>query len=148
MNTIVLVSGGFDPIHSGHIEYFRVARSFGTRLYVGVNSDNWLIRKKGNYFMPFEERLKIVQSIRYVDHALAFSDEDDSAVDFIRIMRERYPDSLLIFANGGDRIGGTPQSQLEMKKADDKMIFAVGVGGTQKINSSSKILERWKVITS
>jgi len=148
MNTIVLVSGGFDPIHSGHIEYFRAARRFGMRLYVGVNSDNWLIRKKGNFFMPFEERLKIVQSIRYVDHAMAFNDEDDSAADLIRTIRGKYPDSLLIFANGGDRIGGTPQSQLEMKEADDRMLFAVGVGGTQKINSSSKILERWRVATS
>lgn len=148
MNTIVLVSGGFDPVHSGHIEYFRAARRFGMRLYVGVNSDNWLIRKKGNFFMPFEERLKIVQSIRYVDHAMAFNDEDNSAADLIRTIRGKYPDSLLIFANGGDRIGGTPQSQLEMKEADDRMLFAVGVGGTQKINSSSKILERWRVATS
>ena len=144
MNTIVIVSGGFDPIHSGHIEYFKSARMFGMRLYVGVNSDNWLTRKKGNFFMPFEERLKIVQSIRYVDQATGFNDDDDSAASLIRNIRRDNPDALLIFANGGDRIGGTRQSELEMQAADDKIIFAVGVGGIKKINSSSDILKRWK----
>lgn len=144
MNTIVVVSGGFDPIHSGHIEYFKSARMFGMRLYVGVNSDNWLTRKKGNFFMPFEERLKIVQSIRYVDQAMGFNDDDDSAASLIRSIRRDNPDTLLIFANGGDRIGGTRQSELEMQAADDKTIFAVGVGGIKKMNSSSDILKRWK----
>lgn len=146
MNTIVVVSGGFDPIHSGHIEYFKSARMFGMRLYVGVNSDNWLTRKKGNFFMPFEERLKIVQSIRYVDQAMGFNDDDDSAASLIRSIRRDNPDTLLIFANGGDRIGGTRQSELEMQEADDKTIFAVGVGGIKKMNSSSDILKRWKMI--
>lgn len=147
MNSIVLVSGGFDPIHCGHIEYFKSARMFGSMLYVGVNSDEWLIRKKGNFFMPFKERIEIVKSIKYVDRAIGFNDDDNSAADFIRLMRKSYPDSLLIFANGGDRIGGTPQSELEMKEADDKMIFAVGVGGINKMNSSSDILKRWTSLT-
>jgi glycerol-3-phosphate cytidylyltransferase-like family protein len=96
--------------------------------------------------MPFEERLKIVQSIRYVDQAMGFNDDDDSAASLIRNVRRDNPDTLLIFANGGDRIGGTRQSELEMQAADDKTIFAVGVGGIKKMNSSSDILKRWKTI--
>lgn len=141
---ISIVSGGFDPIHSGHIDYFKSAKMFSSKLFVGVNSDNWLIRKKGNFFMPFEERIEIIRNIKWVDDVLAFNDDDDSAADLIRIVRKNNPNALLIFANGGDRIGGTRQSQLEMEAADDCTIFAVGVGGTIKKNSSSKILERWK----
>jgi D-beta-D-heptose 7-phosphate kinase/D-beta-D-heptose 1-phosphate adenosyltransferase len=146
-NTIVIVSGGFDPLHTGHIEYLRSAKMFGMRLFVGVNSDDWLKRKKGNFFMPFEERLKIVESIKYVDQAMGFNDDDDSAAALIRTIRQNYPDLLLIFANGGDRIGGTYQSELEMKEADERIIFAVGVGGTNKTNSSTNILDRWTSLT-
>jgi len=141
---IAIVSGGFDPIHSGHIEYFRCAKMFADRLIVGVNSDNWLVRKKGNFFLPFEERVSIVRSIRWVDETVSFNDDDDSAASFIRDTRRKYPDTLIIFANGGDRIGDTRQSKLEMEAADDRMLFAVGVGGTDKKNSSSLILNRWK----
>jgi len=141
---IAIVSGGFDPIHSGHIEYFRCAKMFADRLVVGVNSDNWLIRKKGNFFLSLEERLNIIKSIRWVDEAVSFNDDDDSAANLIHDVRRKYPSNLLIFANGGDRIGDTRQSRLEMEAADDKMLFAVGVGGTDKKNSSSLILNRWK----
>jgi D-beta-D-heptose 7-phosphate kinase/D-beta-D-heptose 1-phosphate adenosyltransferase len=141
---IAIVSGGFDPIHSGHIEYFRCAKMFADRLVVGVNSDNWLIRKKGNFFLPLEERLNIIKSIRWVDEAVSFNDDDDSAANLIHDVRRKYPSNLLIFANGGDRIGDTRQSRLEMEAADDKMLFAVGVGGIDKKNSSSLILNRWK----
>ena len=143
---IALVSGGFDPIHSGHIEYFRCAKMFADRLIVGVNSDKWLIRKKGNFFLSFEERFEIVKSIKWVDEVVSFNDDDDSAASLIRDIRTKYPTTLIIFANGGDRIGDTRQSRLEMEAADDRMLFAVGVGGTGKKNSSSLILDRWKTL--
>lgn len=146
--TIVIVSGGFDPIHSGHIKYLSTASTLGNILYVGVNSNNWLIRKKGNFFMDFDERVKIVQSIKGVDYAIGFDDADDSAADLIRKIREKHPASILMFANGGDRIGGTRQSQLEMQAADSLTFFVVGVGGFDKTNSSSKLLERWKGVRS
>ena len=60
---VVLVTGGFDPIHSGHIAYFKAARALGDKLIVGVNSDSWLTRKKGRSFMPVNERVTIIENI-------------------------------------------------------------------------------------
>ena len=75
----VLVTGGFDPLHSGHIEYFKAARELGDYLVVGVNSDDWLTRKKGKAFMPFEERASIIKELKCVDKVIGFNDDDDSA---------------------------------------------------------------------
>jgi len=145
MKRIAIASGGFDPIHSGHIDYLRDAKLLADMLIVGINSDNWLIRKKGNYFLPFEERMSIVSSVRWVDKAVAFNDDDESAASLIRDVRTMYPGCLLFFVNGGDRIGGTKQSDLEMQVADEHTFFVVGVGGKNKKNSSSKILDRWRI---
>ena len=76
---IVLVTGGFDPLHSGHIEYFTEAKKLGDILVVGINSDEWLTRKKGRPFMPFKERLAIIDSLSMVDDVLSFEDADDTA---------------------------------------------------------------------
>ena len=72
---IVVVSGGFDPIHSGHIEYFKSAKELGNKLIVALNSDKWLEKKKGKFFMPFSERYSIVKSINYVDEVIDFEDD-------------------------------------------------------------------------
>ena len=64
---IVLVTGGFDPLHSGHIGYFKEARSLGDCLIVGVNSDEWLSRKKGQPFMPLKERITLIENLKMVD---------------------------------------------------------------------------------
>ena len=79
MTKIVLVTGGFDPLHSGHIEYFNSAKKLGDELYVGLNSDDWLIRKKGKPFLPFEERLKIIENLQMVDGTVSFDDSDGSS---------------------------------------------------------------------
>jgi cytidyltransferase-like protein len=60
---IIIVSGGFDPLHSGHIEYFKSAKKLGDKLIVALNSDEWLINKKGKFFMPFHERKNIVENL-------------------------------------------------------------------------------------
>ena len=73
---IVVVSGGFDPIHSGHIAYFKAARSHGDKLVIALNSDEWLIKKKGKEFMPFEERKVILENINCVDKVIGFEDDD------------------------------------------------------------------------
>ena len=73
---IVVVSGGFDPIHSGHIEYFRSAQAYGDKLIVALNSDEWLQRKKGKFFMPYMERYAIVDSLKYVDEVINFDDDE------------------------------------------------------------------------
>lgn len=138
---IVLVTGGFDPIHSGHIAYFKAARTLGDMLLVGINSDEWLVRKKGRAFMPWNERLCIVNNLSMVDEVYTFDDEDGSAKQFIKQVRAHYPDAELIFANGGDR---TKDNIPEMDIEDTNLTFAFGVGGEDKKNSSSWILEEWK----
>jgi cytidyltransferase-like protein len=139
MRKIVLVTGGFDPLHSGHISYFKEARALGDMLIVGINSDAWLERKKGRAFMPWKERYMIVSKIKYVDQATYFNDEDGSAVAFIEDMKQQYPNDEIIFANGGDR---TATNIPEMVCKD--VVFKFGVGGEDKSNSSSWILDEWK----
>jgi len=138
---IVLVTGGFDPIHSGHISYFKSAKLLGDMLIVGLNSDEWLERKKGRAFMPWSERLCIINNLTMVDEVYTFDDEDGSAKHFIQQVRAHYPDSQLIFANGGDR---TATNIPEMDINDNNIEFVFGVGGEDKKNSSSWILEDWR----
>ena len=136
---IVLVTGGFDPIHSGHIAYFKAARSLGDMLIVGINNDEWLVRKKGQAFMPWTERNIIVANLSSVDATLKFDDSDGSAIDAIRKVKEMYPTDQIVFANGGDR---TKDNIPEMVFDDVEFVF--GVGGEDKKNSSSWILQEWK----
>lgn len=138
---IVLVTGGFDPLHSGHIAYFQAARALGDKLVVGVNTDAWLTRKKGRPFMPVKERVDVIQSLRMVDHCVLYDDSDGSSKEAIRNVRAMYPDADIIFANGGDR---THLNIPEMDVKDDRLTFVFGVGGVDKANSSSWILEEWR----
>lgn len=137
--TTILVTGGFDPLHSGHISYFESAKNLGDRLVVGINSDDWLARKKGKSFMPWHERAAIVKAIGCVDEVIDFDDSDDSARDACLKVKFRYKNDAVIFANGGDR---TAKNIPEMDVPG--VAFAFGVGGTNKANSSSWILEEWK----
>lgn len=141
MEKIVLVTGGFDPLHSGHIAYFESARKLGDKLVVGINSDDWLSRKKGRAFMPSTERISIIEKLSMVSHCVIFDDTDGSAKEAIKNVRKMYPTSTIIFANGGDR---TSTNIPEMDIIDDNLEFAFGVGGENKKNSSSWILEEWK----
>ena len=138
---IVLCTGGYDPLHSGHIAYFKAARTLGDMLIVGLNSDDWLERKKGRAFMPWNERLCIVNNLSMVDEVFTFDDDDGSARHFIQQVRAHYPNAELIFANGGDR---TVDNIPEMDVVDSNLTFAFGIGGEDKKNSSSWILEEWK----
>jgi cytidyltransferase-like protein len=141
MKKIVLVTGGFDPLHSGHIAYFQAAKKLGDILVVGVNSDAWLTRKKGIPFMPYTERATIVRNIVGVDFVIDFDDSDGSAKHAIQMVRQNYPQDQIIFANGGDR---THVNIPEMNIEDNNLQFVFGVGGFNKANSSSWILREWK----
>lgn len=141
MKRIVLVTGGFDPLHSGHIAYFKAAKELGDILVVGANSDEWLCRKKGQAFMSWSERAEIISNITGVDRVINFDDSDDSANGAILKVRNIFPNDRIIFANGGDRtIGNIP----EMDIIDENIEFIFGVGGNDKKNSSSWILQEWK----
>lgn len=141
MKTVVLITGGFDPLHSGHLAYIEAARALGDILVVGVNSDAWLTRKKGRAFMPLRERTAILRAMRGVDFVIDFDDQDGSACRAIEMTRQSYPQDRIIFANGGDR---TRDNIPEMRVTDPNMEFRFGVGGEHKANSSSWILEDWK----
>ena len=137
---IIIVSGGFDPLHSGHIAYFKSAKDLGDKLIVALNSDEWLTKKKGKCFMPFLERKTIIESLSCVDLVVDFEDDDlGSATNALIKIKEMYPDDQLIFANGGDRNkGNIPEMVVENIK------FEFSVGGDDKKNSSSWILKNWQ----
>ena len=140
---VVLVTGGFDPIHSGHLAYFKAAKELGDKLVVGINSDEWLTRKKGRPFMPFEERAEIIKGLSIVDQIISFDDSDDTACGAIYKTLATHGNIKLIFANGGDR---TDTNIPEMATYGDMHYcdFVFGVGGEDKKNSSSWILEEYK----
>jgi len=136
---VVLVTGGFDPVHSGHISYLNHADHLGDHLVVGLNSDDWLTRKKGRAFMPWRERMVVLGNLHMVDEVIDFNDDDGSSIDAILKVKNKYPNSQIIFANGGDR---TATNIPEMSVPD--ITFEFGVGGEDKKNSSSWILQEWK----
>ena len=138
---IIIVSGGFDPIHSGHIELLKKASALGDKLIVGLNSDDWLCRKKGRSFLPVEERRKILESIKWVDQVWEFDDYDNTACALLSAIKDYYTSSdvTFTFANGGDR---TQENIPEMNVS--RIDFLFGIGGDDKKNSSSLILEEWK----
>jgi len=148
INEIILVTGGFDPIHSGHINLLQnaarliKASDHDGQLFVGLNSDAWLTRKKGAAFMPWHERAAVLRAIKGVDRVFSFNDDDGTAIDAIRKIRAENPKTMIFFANGGDR---TKENIPEMVFKDDPAIkFLFGIGGDTKDNSSSWILKEWK----
>ena len=125
----VLVTGGFDPLHSGHIAYFKAAKQLGTKLVVGLNSDDWLTRKKGKPFMDEADRVKIVEALKIVDEVFLSIDQDKSVCASLDTIK---PD---IFANGGDRSTGEVPESVVCKKHVIDMVDGLG----DKIRSSSDL---------
>ena len=141
MDKLVLISGGFDPIHSGHIYLINEASKHG-KIVVLLNSDEWLRKKKGKEFLPFNERQIIMKSIKNVIEVLSFDDQDLTSVDGIKKAMVKFPNYKIIFANGGDRgVETTPELEF-CKKNNVETLW--GVGGSNKSNSSSWILKKWK----
>lgn len=128
--TTVCVSGGFDPVHIGHLRMIREASKFG-HVIVIVNSDEWLMRKKGYIFMPFEERCEIIQGFTATGTTTFVDDSDDTVCEALLRIKPDY------FANGGDRkINNTPEMDV-CEKLDIEMLWGVGGG---KIQSSSTLV--------
>lgn len=128
----VLVSGGFDPLHVGHVRYIQAASQLGD-LYVALNSDAWLIRKKGYVFMPFAERREILLSLKRVALVIEVDDRDDTVAAAILDIRPDY------FANGGDRMAPNPIEHQACLACNTQQVY--GIGGN-KIQSSSWLINR------
>lgn len=136
---IAVVSGGFDPLHSGHISYLNSASKIGDRLIVCLNSDRWLKQKKGNFFLPYAERKIILESLEMVNQVIDFEDDElGSVTNGLTKIQHLFPDDQIIFCNGGDR-NKSNIPEMKLKGID----FCFGVGGDQKENSSSSILKSW-----
>jgi D-beta-D-heptose 7-phosphate kinase/D-beta-D-heptose 1-phosphate adenosyltransferase len=143
----VFVSGGFDPLHSGHIEYFKEAKKLGDKLVVGLNSDQWLVNKKGKPFMPFEERAAIVKELSCVNEVVLVEDDDNGGTTKAIGYLLQTTTGKIIVANGGDRVDGNiPEQDLYSDCKDVEFVF--GVGGEDKKNSSSWILKEWSQPTT
>lgn len=124
----VAVSGGFDPLHVGHINLFKEAKKLGDYLVVILNSDEFLMTKKKYIFMPFEQRKEMIESIRWVDEVVPCIDKDQTVCQTLRKIK---PD---IFANGGDRNKKNIPEVAVCQEIGAQMVFNIGGG---KIQSSS-----------
>lgn len=136
---IVLITGGFDPIHSGHIDMIKHAASIG-RVVIGVNSDEWLVRKKGKPFMDIDNRKSILQQLKGVMQVIEFDDSDDTAIDAIYKVLREWPRYNIVYANGGDRDrSNIPETII----TDPRLRFEYGVGTNIKTQSSTSLLMAW-----
>lgn len=140
----VAVSGGFDPVHIGHVRMFNEAKALGDRLIVIINNDHWLRQKKGFVFMPEAERKEIIEAFRAVDEVVLSGHgphpTDMSVADDLRAIA---PD---VFANGGDRkadqVDLPPKEYVVCEELGIEMVFNVGRGG--KVQSSSDLVKAAK----
>lgn len=140
MSKVSIVSGGFDPVHSGHINLMIAARELSDDLIVLLNSDEWLSRKKGRPFMNFFERKMVLENMWFVGKVLDFDDSDNSAVKGLEKVVNMYKQrDDIYFCNGGDRnsLNDIPEKGV----AGIQLKF--GVGGDTKINSSSKLVNEY-----
>ena len=136
---VSLVTGGFDPIHSGHISYFSRAKDFSDFLVVGLNTEEWLTKKKGQYFQSWKERAEIISHLTMVDAVITVpDDEEGSACGAIAKCLEIA--DTVIFCNGGDR-GKSNTPEIIKYGNNSRVQFEFGIGGDDKKNSSSWILK-------
>ena len=142
---IVATSGGFDPIHVGHLRLLKEAKALGDKLVVILNNDNWLRKKKGYTFMPQEERAAILLAIRYVDRVVITGHKKNAKDTSVqRELRKLKPD---IFANGGDRDKKDAKNRSSSLNADQLMCQRLGIRmvfnvGGNKAQSSSWLVEK------
>ena len=143
---VVVISGYFNPIHSGHIEYIKAASRLGDKLVVIVNSDEQVKIKGSEPFMDEVERMKVAGAIKGVDRVILSVDEDESVVETIKLLHNEYELDYffdkMCFCNGGDRTKGNSPEEQYCEKNDIHTIYNVGGGKTQ---SSSSILATSKI---
>jgi len=139
---IVVVSGGFDPMLDHHVDLLQGAKSLGYKVIAGLNSDKWLVNKKGKPFLSYKTRARILGAVEYVDEVMSFNDDDGTAIDLLTRVQRLYPESSIAFANGGgDRGKGQVPEEGFCRAYNIELKW--GVGGANKKNSSSWVLEDW-----
>lgn len=136
---IVAVSGGFDPLHVGHVRMFEEARKLGDKLVVILNNDNWLRKKKGVVFMPQHERKELIKALSAVDDVVVTRHAKDTRDMSICVALQQVRPH--VFANGGDRTKKNIPEVPVCKEIGCKMVFGVGKGG--KVQSSSWLLAKY-----
>jgi len=145
---IHVLSGGFDPLHVGHLRMIKAAHAlqdhcrYGSQLIIGLNSDDWLRRKKGANFINFAHRAELIGGYKEVDEVVSFDDSDGTAKELLRILRARFPadEYNIIFCNGGDRVEGhVPEGELA-EELDIEFLYGIGGG---KIESSSELVTKY-----
>tara|TARA_R100000234_G_scaffold52247_1_gene31359 strand:- start:315 stop:755 length:441 start_codon:yes stop_codon:yes gene_type:complete len=138
---LAIVSGGFDPVHVGHIELFEKAKSLADDLIVIVNTDEFLTNKKGEPFMPLKERMTIIQALKPVKLTIKSIDKDQTVCDSVKFVNEMYKKKYdeIMFCNGGDRTSGenTPEHKI-CEEIGVKTVYGLG----DKIQSSSWLFGR------
>ena len=136
---VSLVTGGFDPIHSGHISYFARAKDFSDFLVVGLNTEEWLTKKKGQYFQSWKERAEIISHLTMVDAVITVPDDDEGSACGAIAKCLEIADTV-VFCNGGDR-GKKNTPEIDKYGNNPRVQFQFGIGGDDKKNSSSWILK-------
>jgi D-beta-D-heptose 7-phosphate kinase/D-beta-D-heptose 1-phosphate adenosyltransferase len=143
---MIVTSGGFDPLHTGHLNMLEAAYKISDWNVALVNTDEWLIRKKGKFFMPFTDRLRLVLALRVVADAFRAVDHDDTVVSSLAYLRQRYPDVEMVFANGGDRLSGNTPEEEWCKAHGVRCTYHVGGGknvAAHTFGVIAVILELW-----
>lgn len=133
---VVATSGGFDPLHIGHVRLFQEAKKLGDKLVVIVNSDEWLKRKKGFVFMKLKDRMELIKAVKGVDEVMSWDDGTPTVSGALKKLRPN------IFAKGGDRnsMDKIPEASA-CQEINCKIVFNIGKGG--KVESSSWLLKRF-----
>ena len=134
---VILISGGFDPVHKGHIQCIQNARELADEVWIGLNNDSWLRRKKGKSFMPCDERIKIIEELKCVDYVVKSIDLDRTVCKTLSILEPK----PTYFCNGGDRVAGQVPSVEEDVCKGWGIDLVWGLG--DKVQSSSWLLEKY-----
>ena len=138
--TVVIVSGYFGPLHVGHLDMIEAGAAAGDELFVIVNNNAQQIIKKGKIIMDEADRLRIVEALRFVDHAMVAVDEDGTVCASLKTIATRFPDHHIVFGNGGDdRMNNDEVPETAVcRQYNIDMVF--GMGGLDKADSSSRII--------